>query len=200
MRSIRTERLVLRRFRAGDTDQLWSLHGDPEVMRYISLPTITRAELEQRVVAEYLADNERYPDHGYWAAETYAGEFIGQFELHPAVPTDDPLRFWADGVPNETSVLSLGYRLRRAVHGRGYATEGAGALVDHAFEVLGATEICATTMAVNRGSRRVLDKLGFRHVRTAYLPWPDPLPGNEHGDAVYQLSRAAWLATRDRTS
>lgn len=191
---LRTERLVLRRFTAKDADNLWTLHGDPDVMRYISMPPITRAELDRDVVPEYLADNARYPDHGYWAAETHASDFIGQFELHPAVPTEDPLRFWADGSPAETTVLSLGYRLRRSAHGRGYATEGAGALVELAFGRLGATEVCATTMAVNRGSRRVLEKLGLRHVRTARLDWPDPLPGSEHGDVVYRLSRADWLA------
>lgn len=195
MDAIRTERLVFRRFRADDADNLWTLHGDPEVMRYIS-PPISRAELEQRVVPEYLEDNRRYPRHGYWAAETHAREFIGQFELHPAIPTDDPCLFWDYGSPEETTVLALGYRLKRAAHGRGYATEGARALVDHAFTQLGASAVCATTMAVNRGSRRVLEKLAFRHVRTAHLPWPDPLPGNEHGDVVYELARADWAAAR----
>lgn len=193
---LRTERLILRRFTAADADNLWALHGDPEVMRFISLPTVGRQEFERLVVPEYLADNARYPDHGYWAAETIGGEFVGRFGLHPAVPTEDPLRFWADGSPDETTVLSLGYRLRRSAHGLGYATEGARAVVDRAFTELGATEIRATTMAVNHGSRRVMEKLGFRHVHTAHLAWPDPLPGNEHGDVVYHISREHWQATR----
>jgi RimJ/RimL family protein N-acetyltransferase len=47
-------------------------------------------------------------------------------------------------------------------------------------------------MAVNTASRRVLEKAGLRYTRTAYLDWPDPLPGNEHGDVEYRLDRGDW--------
>jgi RimJ/RimL family protein N-acetyltransferase len=61
--------------------------------------------------------------------------------------------------------------------------------------VLGVREIVATTMAVNAGSRRVMEKAGLRYVRTVHLDWPDPLDGNEHGDVEYLLLRAGWAAT-----
>ena len=47
--------------------------------------------------------------------EKVGGRFIGWFHLRPP---DDP---------------ELGYRLRRDLWGRGYATEGSRALIDHAF-------------------------------------------------------------------
>jgi hypothetical protein len=45
------------------------------------------------------------------------------------------------------------------------------------------------TIAANTGSRRVLEKAGLRNARTVHLDWPDPLPGNEHGDVECQLCR-----------
>ena len=100
---------------------------------------------------------------------------------------------WPDA-DGETGVTELGYRLRRSAWGHGYATEGARALVRRAFAGLGVQEVVATTMAVNTGSRRVLEKAGLRLARTVHLDWPDPLPGTEHGEVEYRLRRAEWLA------
>ena len=47
-------------------------------------------------------------------------------------------------------------------------------------------------MTVNNRSRRVLEKAGLRHTRALHLDWPDPLPGNEHGDVEYELGRDDW--------
>lgn len=59
---------------------------------------------------------------------------------------------------------------------------------------LGLPRVVATTMAVNVGSRRVLEKVGMRHVDTFFANWPDPIPGAEHGDVVYAVTREEWLA------
>lgn len=99
---------------------------------------------------------------------------------------------WPGASPGDTSVVSLGYRLRASAWGHGYATEGARALVRRAFTELGVSQIVATTMAVNIASRRVLEKAGLTYTRTVYLDWPDPLPGNEHGDVEYQLDRGEF--------
>ncbi|MET9023457.1 GNAT family N-acetyltransferase [Actinopolymorpha sp. NPDC004070] len=187
-----TERLVLRRLEPSDADNLWRLYGDPAGMGHISLPTIPRSELDDQVLPELLAEYDECPGFGHWAAETRTDrEFVGWFGLHPAVPADDGL--WTLGTLEDASaIVSLGYRLRRAAWGRGFATEGARALVQRAFAEVGTAEIRATTMAVNTGSRRVLEKLGFEHIRTLHLDWPDPLEGNEHGDVVYRLRRCDW--------
>ena len=62
-----------------------------------------------------------------------------------------------------------------------------------AFTDLGLREVVATTMAVNTGSRRVMEKAGLRYARTVHLDWPEPLDGNEHGDVEYRLLRDDWL-------
>jgi len=94
----------------------------------------------------------------------------------------------------DPSVSGIGYRLARSAWGRGLATEGAAAAVDHAFSVPGVDRVVASTMAVNAGSRSVLAKLGMNHVDTYAGTWEVPLPGSEQGEVVYALTRRDWLA------
>ena len=54
-------------------------------------------------------------------------------------------------------------------------------------------------MAVNAGSRRVLEKVGLTHTSTWMYDTDDPLPGSEHGEVGYELTRAEWAATSRRT-
>lgn len=109
---------------------------------------------------------------GYWVGvERATGDFVGWFGL------DD----------------ELGYRIRRDRWGRGYATEGATAVLARAFAA-GRPRVTAQTMAVNTRSRRVLAKLGLRHVRTFHVDWADPLPGAEHGEVEYEITAAEFSA------
>jgi RimJ/RimL family protein N-acetyltransferase len=80
------------------------------------------------------------------------------------------------------------------VWGQGYASEGSRALVDKAFRELGVDRVYAETMAVNTASRRVMEKAGLRYLRTFHADWPDRIPGDEHGDVEYALTRDEWTA------
>ena len=190
-----TERLALRRFTTADAANLLSLDGDPLVMRFLTGTTRSLAQIRDEVLPDLAGCHLRFPGFGYWAAETRAsGEFIGWFGLRPLMPTGDAMVNWPDA-RDHTGVAGLGYRLRRSAWGHGYATEGARALVRRAFADLRAREVVATTMAVNTGSRRVMEKAGLRYARTVHLDWPEPLDGNEQGDVEYRLLRDEWLAS-----
>jgi RimJ/RimL family protein N-acetyltransferase len=188
-----TDRLVLRQFTADDVDGLLTLDGDPDVMRFLDSKIKSRAEIESKVLNGFLRDYTRYRDFGHWAAETRGeGDFVGWFGLRPVRPSAAAMVHWPDA-PGDTGVAELGYRLRRSAWGRGYATEGARALVRRAFTELGVDEVVATTMAVNTRSRAVMEKAGLRYARTVHLTWPEPLEGNERGDVEYRLRRDDWF-------
>lgn len=69
------------------------------------------------------------------------------------------------GLGNPPRVMPrFGYWLGRPYWGRGYATEALGALVGFAFAQYRAEVVGAGVFADNPGSRRVLEKLGFRRV------------------------------------
>ena len=191
-----TERMALRRFTPADAASLLSLDGDPQVMRYLEGSTKSLGQVRSLVLPQLAGCHLRYPGFGYWAAEARgSAAFLGWFGLRPVTPTADAMVCWPDA-DGQTGVAELGYRLRRSAWGHGYATEGARALVRLAFTELGTREIVATTMAVNAGSRRVLEKAGLWYARTVHLDWPDPLDGNEHGDVEYRLPRADWAAAQ----
>jgi RimJ/RimL family protein N-acetyltransferase len=162
-----TARLHLRPLALGDVDALVELDSDPEVMRYTLYGRVsTRAEVEA-VVRERIGS--RWMGH-----ERATGAFVGWYAL----------------IPRDPGEYEIGYRLRRDVWGKGLATEGTRALIDAAFDRLGATRVWAQTMAVNTRSRVVMERCGLRHVRTFHLDWDDPIPGSEHGEVEYEVRRA----------
>lgn len=179
---LETDRLVLRAPREDDADDLFALNDDPDVMRYLNGgKPASRAEIVEEVLPRLMSYADRADGYGFWIAQEKAGgAFVGWFHLRPAPQ---------DGVPDEPEV---GYRLRKACWGRGYATEGSLALIDLAFTSLGARRVFAQTMTVNAGSRRVMEKCGLRFVRTFFPDWPEQIDGSELGEVEYELLRADW--------
>jgi RimJ/RimL family protein N-acetyltransferase len=183
---LRTSRLTLRRFTADDEDNLVELDSDPEVMRFLSggRPT-PRERIRDQVLPGFLDYYERYEGLGFWAAEDGpTGRFVGWFHFRP--PKYEP----------RAGDIELGYRLRRPDWGKGYATEGSRALIRKGFTELKADRVVAETLAVNLGSRRVMEKAGLTRVRTFHRDGLDAIEGIEHGLVEYALTRADWERAR----
>ena len=149
-------------------------------MRYLLGRPATReetgAEWERRLGVQ--SDPAR--GLGYWAG--FEGDAFAGWWSAPSFATD-------------AAQAGLGYRLARSAWGRGLATEGARAMVAHAFSVPGVERVVASTMGVNLSSRRVLEKAGLRHVATWHEEWDDPLPGSEEGEVGYAIARTDWLTS-----
>jgi RimJ/RimL family protein N-acetyltransferase len=187
---LETERLVLRQFSESDVDRLCDLDSDPDVMRFINGGVATpRAVIQSRILPRFMDFYRQYEALGVWAAhERSRGDFIGWFALHPEDGRD----------PDD---LALGYRLRKASWRKGFASEGAKALVDKAFRDLGARRVFACTYSDNVASRKVMERCGLRHVRT-YRMTADEIasaPTSVATDAVwpnddveYALERTEW--------
>jgi RimJ/RimL family protein N-acetyltransferase len=176
---LETERLILRPFTEDDVDDLVELDSDPAVMRHI---TGGRATPREEIAKRFLPRARKHHDRGFgaWAAiEKSSGDFVGWFGLHA---TDDR-------PPDE---VELGYRIRRASWGKGYATEVSRALVEKAFTELGAKAVWAQAMTVNAASRRVMEKAGLQYVRTFHLEWPEEIEGTAEGDVEYAVTREEW--------
>ena len=145
--ALQTLRLDLREFVAGDFDDLYRLDRDPRVVRYVGngqpVPRAAIAPMLRRVRRNYAL----YPDLGTWhASRRDTGAFIGWFSLKYCGKSPD---------------IEIGYRLLHSAWGRGFATEGATALLRFGFDELGLTRIIGVTHPDNVASQRVLMKAGL---------------------------------------
>ena len=147
---MKTARLTLRRWREQDRAPLSAMNADPEVMRHFPA-ILSRAESD--IALDRM--EAHFAEHGFglWAVECNdTGQFIGCAGLI--------VREWETAF---TPCVEIGWRFARAHWGRGFATEAAGAVVEHAFTVHAVDELIAVTAPANTASRRVMEKLGFTH-------------------------------------
>ncbi len=126
------------------------MNADPRVMEYFP-DTLTRQESD--ALANRIIRHFKEHDFGLWAVEVkgvtqFAG-FIGlsvpQFDAH------------------FTPCVEIGWRLAHQHWGQGYATEGACAVTEFAFQIAGLKQIVSMTSRGNLRSRRVMERIGMTH-------------------------------------
>jgi len=184
MSALRTPRLILRDWRAGDTGPFAALNADPQVMEHFPA-TMSRADSDV-MVARICAHLSRH-GFGLWAVEAPGvAPFIGFVGLnHPG--------FAAPFTP----CVEIGWRLARAHWGQGYATEAARAALAAGFEEHGLAEIVSFTTTTNTRSAAVMQRLGM--TRNPAEDFDHPLVAEGHHlrrHVLYRLSRDAWAASR----
>jgi RimJ/RimL family protein N-acetyltransferase len=169
MIALKTARLTINPCRPSDRDDFIALEKDPEVMRFLNGGNPVHLE-DGDPNSTYLMPRGTEP-HVWTARRIDDSAFVGWFCL------------W----PNSETVGELGYRLRREAWGDGLASEGAAALVNWGFQSCNYEKIFACTMTANHASRRVLEKVGMRLVRTTLVDWAGDIPGSELGEVVYEV-------------
>src|SRR6185436_6592896 len=119
---------------------------------------------------------------GFWVG-LVDGEFAGWWTLQPAHGPDQP---------DDPGVADLGYRLLRHHWRKGLASEGARELLRYGFEDVGLDRIIAQTLAVNAGSRAVMERIGLSYVRSFPSSMTAPAEAVEEGEVEYDMTREQW--------
>jgi RimJ/RimL family protein N-acetyltransferase len=174
---LRTDRLLLRRWRPEDRDPFAELNADPVVMEhFVTCPT--RGESDDLI--DRIEDHFDREGYGLWAVEiTETGQFAGFVGLWPAT-FDAPF----------TPAVEVGWRLARPAWGSGYATEAARTAVADGFERVGLDEIVSLTSVGNTRSRRVMEKLGMTRDPADDFDHPDvPVDHPIRRHVLYRLTR-----------
>ncbi len=181
---MRTQRLLLRRWRDSDREPFAALGADSAVMEHFP-SMLTRAEsdaLVERIEAGF-------DEHGYglWAVEA-EGAFVGFVGLQ-----------WVSFEAHFTPALEIGWRLARPAWGHGYATEAAVAARDFAFTEAGLDEIVSFTTSRNLRSQAVMRRIGLAHDPADDFDHPK-LPADHPmvRHVLYRLSRDGWHQLRDK--
>ncbi len=173
MKTLKTERLVLRMLREEDFEQYAAMMADPEVTRYLSdgrpLP---RADAWRQMA--FIVGHWQLAGYGHWAVEEAAtGRLAGRIGfLNP------------EGWPG----FELGWTLAREFWGRGYATEGARRALRYAFTEMGREHVISLIRPANLPSIKVAERLGERLEGSVELFGGEAL--------VYGVTREDWLASR----
>ena len=151
--TIETDRLVLRRWRESDAARLYDIQSRVDVVQWISddfdNPRLLTGVDDARERIERYQETFARPPQGIWAIVPRDAA---------AVPAGAIL---LKTLPNaEHGEVEIGWWLHPDSHGRGYATEGAGAVLEHAFAG-GLTEVWAVMFPANAPSRGVMSRLGM---------------------------------------
>jgi RimJ/RimL family protein N-acetyltransferase len=173
-----TERLELRRFQLDDLDELAEVFANPEVWRFPYGRSFSREE-----TADFIDTQIREWDQcgfGLWIARERATDrVIGYVGL--AVP-----HFLPDILP----AVEVGWRFEPRSWGKGFASEGARAALDRAFDLLGLPEVCSVPQADNPASSAVCDRIGMRLERAVTIP-ANPRRGELEG-LLYRMTANEW--------
>jgi RimJ/RimL family protein N-acetyltransferase len=177
---VTTERQILRQWRDSDREAFARMNADPRVM--VFMPSVLSTE-ESDALADRIEAHFRQHGFGLYAVELrQGGSFIGFIGL--SVPTF---------VAPLTPCVEIGWRLAAEYWRQGLASEGAKAVVRHAFEALGLGELVSFSVPANTRSRRVMEKLGMAHDPSDdfdHPRLPEGHPLRRH--VLYRLRRSGW--------
>lgn len=167
---IETERLVLRAWRADDLDAFADMMADVEVARFLTSDQRARSHAEAWRDMALLVGHWALRGYGLFAIEEKgSGAFVGRVGA------------WQ---PECWVGFELGWGLRRAYWGKGYAYEAARAAGDWVFEAFPLDHIVSLINAENEPSRKLARRLGM-HVRSSTLH-----AGMPHD--IWEIARADW--------
>lgn len=146
--TLETPRLLLRPFTLDDAEAYWPLVSDPQVLRYTGEQPVTTLDGVRQLLKERpLRDYALYGYGRMACIEKTTQRLIGFCGLKH--------QDWLTGP-------DIGYRFVPDAWGRGYATESAAALMQHAVPLHRIPRVYGVVQPENLASAHVLRKLGLR--------------------------------------
>jgi RimJ/RimL family protein N-acetyltransferase len=167
-----TARLELKPIERADADRLWQLHQDRGIARWYAGAWSTGD------ASEFAAAME----------DAWQADGVGKWL---AYRRDDAALIGRGGCSFATvegrRQIEIGWAIREAYWGHGYATEIGRAGLAFAFEKLRADRVVAFTEVHNLRSRAVMERLGMTYAHEFHSP--GLMPGSEdiHDDALFAL-------------
>ena len=177
-----TPRLILRRFRIDDLEPFIAYRNDPEVARYQSWESFSRAEGETFIARQSRA---RPGIPGLWF------QFAAELKDSGVLAGDCALLL----IRSARRIGEIGYTFSRAYQGNGLATEAVRAVIDYGFDSLGLNRVIATTDCRNLRSLALMKRLGMREeghfIQNTWFKgaWCD--------EYQYAVLRSEWMNARE---
>lgn len=147
---LETPRLIIRHWRDSDLAPMTAINQDPKVMEHFPALKTTAETLSFVNGNIALQAREGYCLYAVELKNTQ--QFIGFVGLSPV---DDRI--------SKSPTVEIAWRLGSQFWGKGYATESALAIMQHAHDNLGITELVGFTTTGNFRSSQLMTRLGFDH-------------------------------------
>jgi RimJ/RimL family protein N-acetyltransferase len=159
MRTIITERLVMRPPRRDDFEDSATMWGDPDVVRHISVNPATREDAWARILRN--VGHWGLQGFGVWMVrERDTGRFVGEVGMFD---------FKRTLKPSFDGAQEMGWALSPWAQGQGFATEAVTAAIAWSEDRFRGARIVCMIAPANQPSLRVAEKCGFReYARTMY--------------------------------
>ena len=174
---IETARLILRRWKESDAENLYKYASDPDVGPIAGWPPHKSIEESKDVIKNVFCGPQCY---AVCLKENNAA--IGAIELKLNGKTD---------MTDKDDECELGYWLGKEFWGRGLIPEAAKALLQHGFENLKMKTVWCGYYDGNLKSKRVQEKLGFVYHHTCDNV-PVPLMNETRVGHTNILTKAHW--------
>jgi RimJ/RimL family protein N-acetyltransferase len=160
--TLKTERLILRRFQREDFSAVYALWSDPRTGRLMGMQPMSEEDCWAKFLRSFGA--WQVNGFGFWAVEEKAsGSFVGELGFLNAKRQIEP----------PLPVPEMGWSFSPALHGRGYATEGVAAAIRWGEGHFGRVRFSAIIAPENEPSLKLAHKFGFAEVaRTTYKDHP----------------------------
>jgi RimJ/RimL family protein N-acetyltransferase len=169
--TIRTARLIIRRFAPADLEDFLSYQDDPVVRRFIpGEPMSTEQAVDYLAAQAVLDEHELDSWHASAVQHVATGRVIGDIGI------------WLPGQPERVGTGDVGFQFHPDFHGQGYAREAMLAYLAYVFETLELPRITAGCDVPNKQSWGLMERLGMH-----------PLEKNDK-TVQYGLTREQWAA------
>ena len=146
---LRTERLILRRYRQEDADDLYRYLGtDPAMCEYSGWNPYATLELAQETVRGFI--------------DSYKDEHVYSWVMD----IEDVIVGTIGAYDFKDNLIEVGFSVVKGWQGRGFATEALKKVLEYLTENEGIPCVTAWCAAENIGSRRVLERAGMKLVCT----------------------------------
>ena len=146
---IKTERLILRKFRKEDVSQVYNNYGrDMEAQKYIKWVPCATLESTNEFIKMHLENYDSKSDFYAWGIEQ-DGKIIGSIG--------------AFDIDEDIESCEIGYSLGYKYWGKGYITEAVKAVIKYLLTAVGFNRIYASCHMDNVGSQKVMAKAGMQY-------------------------------------
>ena len=151
---IETERLILRKFRIEDAEEMFSTWcNDPEVTKYMTWNPHKSVEETRAILSKWIEEYDDPKTVRYGITLRCSGKLIGSIDIVDFI----------------NDIPEIGYCSGKAYWNNGYMTEACKALIEYILS-LGYKGVIIRADADNIGSNRVIQKCGLTFVKQTEEP------------------------------